>query len=141
MSEVDHSDGIAETTFRPFRRDDPLLNALGETEIAADAAGVRLRVLPSPAAANAVGILHGGSLSAWLDVAMYEAACAVAPDSHCLTATLQTQFLRSAKRDGAIVVRGAVIKAGRQSIFAEGAVDQGGRRIATATALFQRVPI
>jgi uncharacterized protein (TIGR00369 family) len=79
-----------------------------------------------PSAQNQVGLLHGGVVTAPLDVAGYLAlAPLLADDEHAVTHDLSVSLLRPVSAGRRVEVRGTVLRRGRAVAFlgAEAAVD------------------
>ena len=87
-------------------------------------AGIVFEVGPS--AQNQVGLLHGGVISALLDVASYLALAAdLAEDEHAVTHDLAVQLMRPVPAGSRVVLAGTVLRRGRAVAFlrAEARVD------------------
>ena len=67
-------DPVRPAVFAPFVTGDPLIATLGPIARRVSDKTVELRITPAEAALNTWDALHGGALSAWLDMAMYELA-------------------------------------------------------------------
>ena len=94
-----------------------------------------MQIEPEPTALNAGGALHGGALSAWLDMAMYE-LCKRRLGA-CVTVALDLQFLSAGKR-APLTVAARFSKAGRNMAFCAAGAAQDGRDIAVGTAIYKR---
>jgi uncharacterized protein (TIGR00369 family) len=86
--------------------------------------------------ANHFHSLHGGVIATLLDVAMATAGRSLNPDLGVATVSMTTNFLSSPK-EGRIVARGRIQKAGRNMVFCEGeVVDATGTLVATGIGTF-----
>jgi uncharacterized protein (TIGR00369 family) len=104
----------------------------GAVDVAMDAAPHHL---------NLVGVVHGGLIATLADTATGLAYRTVLePGTDHVTTQLGVTFLAPG-RDGRLVARGRVIKAGRRFGYAEAdVVDARGRLLARATATFAVTP-
>ncbi|MEQ9259157.1 MAG: PaaI family thioesterase [Roseovarius sp.] len=108
---------------------------LGEIEMREDARGVTLRVLLKQAALNPLGILHGGALSTFFDVAMYEAA---KTDGEVVTVAEEIKFLSAILPDRPLTVGAEILRSGRNAVFCTARATQGDKLCGYATAQFAR---
>ena len=90
---------------------------------------------------NLVGTVHGGVIATLADTATGLAYRTVLPPGlRLVTSQLNVTFLAPA-REGRIEARGAVVKRGKRSGYAEAdVVDAEGSLLARATALFALLP-
>lgn len=80
--------------------------------------------------------LHGGVIATMLDVAMATAGRSLNPALGVVTVSMTTNFLSSPK-EGRIVARGKIQKAGRTMVYCEGEViDSSGTKVATGIGAF-----
>ena len=80
--------------------------------------------------------LHGGVIATLLDVAMATAGRSLNPEFGVVTVSMTTNFLSSPK-EGRIVARGKIQKAGRSMVYCEGEViDASGTKVATGIGTF-----
>ena len=86
-----------------------------------------------PAAVNQVGLLHGGVVTALLDVASYLALAAdLAADEHAVTHDLSVQLLRPVPGGSRVEVVGTVLRRGRAVAFLRAEARVDGRMVAAA---------
>jgi uncharacterized protein (TIGR00369 family) len=102
---------------------------------------VDVRLVVEPHHLNLVGLLHGGVIATLADTATGLAYRTVLePGTDHVTTQLNVTFLVPG-REGRILARGRVIKAGRRFGYAESdVVDGEGRLVARATATFAVTP-
>lgn len=127
--------GAEAAGFAPFRDDDRLMSFLADALIRTDGDGVTLRVRPAEAALNPLGILHGGALSTFFDVAMYEAARA---GGEVVTVAQEIKFLSAIHADRPLDVAAEILRSGRRAVFCTARATQGERVCGHATAQFAR---
>ena len=95
------------------------------------AAGIAFPV--EQAAQNQVGVLHGGVVTALLDVASYLALSPyLGPDEHAVTHDLAVQLLRPVPGGKRVEVRGSVLRRGRAVAFLRADAMVDGRLVAAA---------
>lgn len=123
--------------FRPFRGDDRLLASLGPVSVAGEGTQIVMRLDPGPGALNPGGFVHGGTLSALFDVALYEAAKA-GLGAEAVTVSLDLKFLLPGAPDLPLTIVPQVLRAGRSLATVSGQAFQGGRLIAFATGQFAK---
>ena len=89
-----------------------------------------------PDLGNHFEALHGGVIATLLDVAMATAGRSLYPEGGVVTVSMTTNFLSSPK-EGRVVARGKVQKAGRSLVYCEGEVlDAKGTLVATGIGTF-----
>ena len=85
------------------------------------------------AAQNQVGLLHGGVVTALLDVASYLALGAdLAEDEHAVTHDMSVQLLRPVPAGSRVEVAGTVLRHGRAVAFLRAEARVDGRIVAAA---------
>ena len=85
------------------------------------------------AAQNQAGVLHGGVVTALLDVASYLAlAPDLADEEHAVTHDLSVQLLRPVSAGSRVEVRGTVLRRGRAVAFLRAEALVEGRPVAAA---------
>ena len=117
------------------------INGIEITEWQDGSGAVQIRITENHL--NPADVVHGGVLSAMLDVALAMSGSYFAPPSPLmpgLTLHLSTQFLSGAKRaDDMLYATSTKTGGGASVFFAEGAIHTpDGRLIATATGTFKR---
>ena len=113
--------------------DIPLHRFLGVELLDAEdpSAGIAFPVLA--AAQNQVGVLHGGVVTALLDVASYLAlARDLAEDEHAVTHELSVQLLRPVSAGSRVELSGTVLRRGRAVAFLRAEATADGRTVAAA---------
>ena len=105
-----------------------------------DAEGVRASFTPQVVHQGYEDVVHGGIISTLLDEAMAWAVAAAG--IWAVTGEMQVRFRRPLHVGGAVTVYGAVTDMRTRAIAASGRVEReaDGHVVATATALFVRVP-
>jgi len=91
---------------------------------------------PSPAAANAMYIVHGGVIATLMDTAMGSAVySAIPPGALYTTLELKVNFIRSVKLDGPLLrCEAETVHVGRRTATAQArVVDDGGALVAHGT--------
>ena len=87
----------------------------------------------SQAAQNQVGVLHGGVVTALLDVASYLALSPhLGPGEHAVTHDLAVSLLRPVSGGSQVEVRGTVLRRGRAVAFLRADATVDGRLVAAA---------
>ncbi|RJE85842.1 PaaI family thioesterase [Paracoccus onubensis] len=129
---------MAEREFVPFRRNDPLMNFVGEIGISTTVTPLVLQLLCGTNAENPQGILHGGALSAVCDVGMYEAA-RHAFGADCVTVTQEMKFLRQGHTGSPMFIVSEILKLGHRTAFCNAKVLQGDDLIAYSTGQFTKL--
>lgn len=109
---------------------------------AVEAGRARIRLPAGPAAANPMGVVHGGVLYALLDVACYLAAAPLMDGSEdAVTHDLHCSVLRPARADHNVVFEGRILRAGRSLIFGESTASAEGHTVARATVTKSRIAV
>lgn len=103
------------------------------------AAGIAFPV--AEPAQNNVGVLHGGVVTALLDVASYLAVLpTLGEDEHAVTHALSVQLVRPVAAGRRVELRGAVVRRGRAVAFLQAEASSGGTVVATASVTKTVVP-
>lgn len=124
------------STFAPFREDDTLMAFIGQVEMATGDGDITLRVRLHEHAANPLGILHGGALSALFDVAMYEAA---RQTGEAVTTAQETKFFKPVSTAAILKVTARVLRTGKRAVFCKANALQNGTLCGFSTAQFTRI--
>lgn len=94
-----------------------------------------------PAAQNQVGLLHGGVVTALLDVAGYLALMRhLTDDEHAVTHDQSVSLLRPVPADRRVELRGTVLRRGRAVAFLRADATVEGTLVATAQLTKTVVP-
>jgi uncharacterized protein (TIGR00369 family) len=94
-----------------------------------------------PSAQNQVGLLHGGVVTALLDVAAYLALLPrLGDDEHAVTHDQAVSLLRPVSADRRVEVRGTVLRRGRAVAFLRAEATVDGILVATAQVTKTVVP-
>ena len=103
------------------------------------AAGISFSV--GEAAQNQAAVLHGGVVTALLDVAGYLALLPHLDDAeHAVTHDLSVSLLRPVRADQQVAVVGSVLRRGRALAFLRAEASVDGRTVATAQVTKSIVP-
>jgi uncharacterized protein (TIGR00369 family) len=87
---------------------------------------------------HAAGAVHGSHVFKLLDDAAFFAASSMVDDCFIVTTTFTVQLLRPVTA-GAVIARGAVLRAGRRMFWADARLYDGAERlVATGTGSFTR---
>lgn len=133
-----HSQEPQDTTF--FGIQVPFLSMLGMEAVRLDAGHSEIAIEMREELGNHFKALHGGVIATLLDVAMATAGRSLHPVGGVVTVSMTTNFLSSPK-EGRIVARGKVQKAGRSLVYCEGeVVDARGTTVATGIGTFMVRP-
>jgi uncharacterized protein (TIGR00369 family) len=90
---------------------------------------------------NHVGVLHGGIVTALLDVASYLAlAPLLGEDEHAVTHEMSVQLLRPVPAGAQVLLRGQVLRRGRQVAFLRSDAEVDGVTVAAAQVTKSVVP-
>jgi uncharacterized protein (TIGR00369 family) len=105
---------------------------VGEVDVAMDVLSHHL---------NLMGTLHGGVIATLADTATGLSLRSTLEDGQTFTTTQLNVTFLAPGREGQVIARGRVVKAGRRFGYAEAdVVDAGGRLLARASATFAIMP-
>ena len=121
--------------------DIPLHRFLGVELLDEDDPSAGIAFPVDTAAQNQAGVLHGGVVTALLDVASYLAlARDLAEDEHAVTHDLSVQLLRPVPGGSRVQVVGTVLRRGRAVAFLRADAHVDGRLVAAAQVTKTLVP-
>lgn len=104
------------------------------------ARGLRLHV--GAEAVNNADVLHGGILTALLDVACYLAVLPhLGPGENAVTHDMSASILRPVPAGSDVLVAGEVVRIGRSLVFARSEATASDRAVAIATVTKSRVSL
>ena len=109
--------------FAPFTLDSAYVRALGP--LYADEAEARLGLVSTDVLANIGGVVHGGALATFADVALFVIAGEGRVRRDCVTLTLNTSFVAPAPLDRFLIASGRIVREGRSIVFVDGQVADG----------------
>ena len=91
---------------------------------------------------NGLGTLHGGMLSAMMDLAMSMAVYCFSRESIPPTVSMTTNYLRPVPMAGAVHIRAGVTSLGRRNAtsYCEAILPESGKRAATAVGTYAIIP-
>lgn len=113
--------------------DVPLHRALGLRLLDDADPPVGLAIAVEGLAVNNVGVLHGGVLTALLDVASYLAVLpTLAPEENAVTHDVTASVMRPVAEGEELRVAGTVVRRGRSIAFLRAEAHAGGRIVAAA---------
>lgn len=114
----------------------PFLNLLGLQAVHLSPGKSEIAIEMREELGNHFHALHGGVIATLLDVAMATAGRSLNPEGGVVTVSMTTNFLSSPK-EGRVVARGKVQKAGRSLVYCEAeVVDASGVTVATGIGTF-----
>jgi acyl-coenzyme A thioesterase PaaI-like protein len=112
--------------------------AIGPTFMRGDPGAIEVALLAGAELANDnIGIVHGGALLTFADIAF---GCAVAGEiggAHCVTTQLQYQFTGAARVGDLITCRPEIVRRTSQLVFVRGLVMAGERVAGSADGIFK----
>lgn len=111
---------------------------IGETWMKGQPGARTICLIPGAQAQNDhMGILHGGALMTFADIAF---GCAVADalgGAYCVTAQLQYHFVAASQPGELITCEPEVVRRTSQMVFVRGLVKSGDRTIGSGDAIFK----
>lgn len=100
--------------------------------------GARHFVLPvDERHVNRRGILHGGMLMTFADMALGQAAWDACDNAACVTLSMQTQFLRPARIGDRVEILPELVRRTRALLFLRGEFQVGGETIFLANSVWK----
>ncbi|MBI3675866.1 MAG: PaaI family thioesterase [Proteobacteria bacterium] len=100
--------------------------------------GARRFVLPvDERHVNRRGILHGGMLMTFADMALGQAAWDACDNASCVTLSMQNQFLKPAKMGDHVEVLPQLVRRTRALLFLRGEFQIGGETIFLANSVWK----
>lgn len=88
---------------------------------------------------NGGGFMHGGCLATFADYALFVIGEDALRGSGSVTASLNCEFVDSAREGELIEARGEVVRAGGSMVFVRGLVETGGRPLLNFSAIVKKV--
>jgi uncharacterized protein (TIGR00369 family) len=88
---------------------------------------------------NSGGFMHGGCMATFADYALFMIADEALAGSGSVTASLNCEFVDSAKVGDLIEARGEVVRAGGSMVFVRGLITTGDRPIANFSAIVKKI--
>lgn len=120
----------------------PLHRFLGVALAKPDEPAQGIVVEVGDASINNAAVLHGGVMTALLDVACYLAVLPhLGPDENAVTHDLSASILRPVPAGAGLEVRGRVMKLGRSTVFTRAEATVGDDVVAMATVTKTRVRV
>jgi len=86
---------------------------------------------------NGRGVVHGGMLSTFADLAFGQAIWAATDNASCVTLNMQLQFLKPANRDDLIEVVPQLVRRTRALVFVRGDFTVGNDAVAAAQSVWK----
>lgn len=101
-----------------------------------------VRMTPKALHANFGGVMHGGAMLGFIDVALFGALHILHDDraAFSVTVDLQTQFTGAVQIEQIIEAKIYITKETRSLYFMRGTVDQNDQSVAAFTALVKKIP-
>ncbi|MET0588327.1 MAG: PaaI family thioesterase [Novosphingobium sp.] len=84
-----------------------------------------------------MGIVHGGAMMTFADIAFGLAVADELGAAHCVTAQLQYHFVAAAKPGELITCQPEVVRRTSQMVFVRGLVKSGDRTVGSGDAIFK----
>lgn len=102
-----------------------------------------VRMTPAAPHANFAGVMHGGAMLGFIDVALFGALHILHDHSaaFAVTVDLQTQFTGAVQINDAIEAKIYITKETRSLYFMRGTVEQNDQSVAAFTALVKKIPL
>ena len=88
---------------------------------------------------NGAGFMHGGCLLTFADYALFCIASDALAGVHSVTASLNAEFVDSARVGDIVEARGEVIRDARSMVFVRGLISTAGRPLLTFSAIVKKV--
>ena len=88
---------------------------------------------------NASGFMHGGCMATFADYAIFMIADEALAGSDSVTASLNCEFVDSARAGELIEATGEVVRATGSLVFVRGLIATGGRPIANFSAILKKI--
>jgi uncharacterized protein (TIGR00369 family) len=88
---------------------------------------------------NGGGFMHGGCLATFADYALFMIAEDVLAGSGSVTASLNAEFVDSAREGELIEARGEVVRAGASMVFVRGLITSGERPLLNFSAIVKKL--
>lgn len=112
--------------------------AIGSTWARGEGADLTIAMLAEPHIANEnIGIVHGGALMTFADIALGCAVARALDGVHCVTAQLQFHFVSAVPVGSFITCRPEIIRKTSQLIFIRGLVESQGRTVVSCDGMFK----
>lgn len=86
---------------------------------------------------NQPGVVHGGALMTFADIALGYGVAKALGHSNCVTAQLSVQFVSAAPVGAFISCKAEVVRSGAQLGFARGLIMAGGKTVASAEGIWK----
>lgn len=83
------------------------------------------------------GIVHGGAIMTFADIALGRAVGYATKETHFVTAQTQFQFVAAASVGQLVVCEPEIVRATSQLVFVRGLIEAGGRTVASADGIFK----
>jgi uncharacterized protein (TIGR00369 family) len=88
---------------------------------------------------NGGGFMHGGCMATFADYALFMIAEKELEGSGSVTASLNAEFVDSAREGELIEARGEVVRAGGSMVFVRGLMTTGGRPLLNFSAIVKKI--
>jgi uncharacterized protein (TIGR00369 family) len=111
---------------------------IGSTWITGERGNFTVGLLADPIALNEnIGIVHGGALMTFADIAFGAVVADVIGTANCATVQLQFQFASAARAGSFITCSPDVVRKTSQLVFMRGLIEADSRTIGAADAIFK----
>ena len=112
--------------------------AIGQTWVSGKSGARQVALVSTDAHANDhLGIVHGGVLMTFADIALGLATGEALGSAHCVTAQLQIQFVAAAPVGSLLVCEPEVVRKTSSLVFARGLIQADGKVVASADGIFK----
>lgn len=139
-AEQDHEGKSPGSDFLPIFRTSPYTELIGPLLYKGRGLTLQIGLMPEMKHCNARGLVHGGVLSALVDITMgYGAAFSNDPPLQALTTCLSIDFMGSARAGEWIHTSVEGLQVGKRLIFTSCFVHARGLRIARASGVFSNM--
>ena len=88
---------------------------------------------------NASGFMHGGCMATFADYALFVIGEEALAGTGSVTASLNCEFVDSAREGELIEARGEVVRAGGSMVFLRGLIKSGERPLLSFTAIIKKI--
>ena len=111
---------------------------IGQTWVSGQPGARQVALVSTDAHANDhIGVIHGGVLMTFADIALGVATSEALGLAHCVTAQLQMQFVATAAVGSLLICEPEVVRKTSSLVFARGLIQADGKVVASADGIFK----
>ncbi len=111
---------------------------IGQTWTKGKSPEIVVGLIPDKDATNEnLGIVHGGALMTFADIAFGIGVTSALGHAYCVTVQLQFQFVSVGQADSFVTCKPEIVRRTRQLVFVRGILEADGRTIGSADAIFK----